>query len=62
MAQSDLGSRFVERILTVVETCRQQQRPVFGFLRDALVAYRPGRPARSLSPAHQPYDFTRSTP
>ena len=29
--QSDHGSRFVERILTVVETCRQQQRPVFAF-------------------------------
>jgi transposase-like protein len=49
--QSDLGSRFVERILTVVETCRQQQRPVFDFLRDALMAYRTGRPAPSLLPA-----------
>jgi transposase len=51
---SDLGSRFVERILTVVETCRQQQRPVFDFLRDALMAYRTGQPAPSLLPAHQP--------
>jgi transposase len=49
--QSDLGSRFVERILTVVETCRQQQRPVFDFLRDALMAYRTGQPAPSLLPA-----------
>jgi transposase len=48
--QSDLGSRFVERILTVVETCRQQQRPVFDFLRDALIAYRTGQPAPSLLP------------
>ncbi|HEX3050124.1 MAG TPA: IS66 family transposase [Aggregatilineaceae bacterium] len=48
--QSDLGSRFVERILTVVETCRQQQRPVFGFLRDALIAHRTGQPAPSLLP------------
>ncbi len=31
--QSDPGSQFVERILSVVETCRQQQRPVFDFLR-----------------------------
>jgi transposase len=36
--QSDHGSRFVERILTVVETCRQQQRPVFDFLREADLA------------------------
>jgi len=49
--QSDLGSRFVERILTVVETCRQQQRPVFDFVRDALMAYRTGQPAPSLLPA-----------
>lgn len=50
--QSDLGSRFVERILTVVETCRQQQRPVFAFLRDALMAYHTGQPAPSLLPTH----------
>jgi transposase len=50
--QSDLGSRFVERILTVVETCRQQQRPVFDFLRDALMAFRTGQPAPSLLPTH----------
>jgi transposase len=49
--QSDGGSRFVERILTVVETCRQQQRPVFGFLRDVLIAHRTGQPAPSLLPA-----------
>jgi transposase len=48
--QSDHGSRFVERILTVVETCRQQQRPVFAFLREALIAYRAGQPAPSLLP------------
>ena len=48
--QSDHGSRFVERILTAVETCRQQQRPVFDFLRDALMAYRAGLPAPSLLP------------
>jgi transposase len=43
--QSDLGSQFVERILSLVETCRQQQRPVFDFLRQALLAYRAGQPA-----------------
>jgi transposase len=49
--QSDHGSRFVERILTVVETCRQQHRPVFDFLRQALIAYRAGQPVPSLLPA-----------
>jgi transposase len=48
--QSDHGSRFVERILTVVETCRQQRRPVLAFLREALIAYRAGQPAPSLLP------------
>jgi transposase len=52
--QSDSGSQFVERILSVVETCRQQQRPVFDFLRQALIAYRAGQPAPSLLPALQP--------
>jgi transposase len=50
--QTDAGSRFVERILTVVETCRQQQRPVSDFLRDALIAHRTGQPAPSLLPTH----------
>ena len=52
--QSDPGSQFVERILSVVETCRQQQRPVFDFLRQALMAYRAGQPAPSLLPAPHP--------
>ncbi len=52
--QSDPGSQFVERILSVAETCRQQQRPVFDFLRQALIAYRAGQPAPSLLPALQP--------
>jgi transposase len=50
--QSDLGSRFVERILSVVETCRQQQRPVFDLVRDALIAYRTGQAVPSLLPTH----------
>jgi transposase len=49
---SDGGSRFVERLLTVVETCRQQHRPAFDLLRDALMAYRTGQAAPSLLPAH----------
>jgi transposase len=30
--QSAAGSRFVETLLTVVETCRQQSRSAFAFL------------------------------
>jgi transposase len=32
------GSRFVERVLTVVESCRQQKRDVLAFLTDAIQA------------------------
>ena len=34
------GVRFVERILSVIETCRQQRKNAFNFLRDAILAYR----------------------
>ena len=44
------GSRFVERILTVTTTCRQQQRPVLPFLADAVRAHWAGIPAPSLIP------------
>lgn len=37
--QSANGSRFVEALLTVIETCRQQSRPVFQFLTAAVTAY-----------------------
>jgi transposase len=46
--QSSSGSRFVETILTVVETCRQQQRPVFDYLVNALQARFAHQPAPSL--------------
>ena len=36
--QSAEGSRFVERLLTVVETCRRQQRNVLTWLVDAVKA------------------------
>jgi transposase len=45
---SDRGCRFVERILTVVQTLRQQGRPVWQFLRDALHAHRSGQAAPML--------------
>jgi transposase len=37
--QSAAGSRFVETMLTVIETCRQQDRPVFRYLTDAVQAH-----------------------
>ena len=49
--QSDHGSLFVQRMLTVAETCRLQHRPVFDFVRSALLAYRAGLPAPSLLPS-----------
>jgi transposase len=46
--QSAAGRRFVERMLTVVQTRRLPGRSVPGYLDDALVAHRRGRPAPSL--------------
>lgn len=34
--QSDGGSRFVERLLSVIETCRQQDRAVLPFVTQAV--------------------------
>lgn len=48
---SSAGSRFVERILTVTTTCRQQQRQVLPFLTDAVHAHWAGLPAPALIPA-----------
>lgn len=48
--QSKAGSRFVERILTVVGTCSQQGRNPLDFVREAIYAYRSGQPIPSLLP------------
>jgi len=48
--QSEAGSRFVERILTVVETCRQQERNPLDYLRLAVLAHRQGDTVPSLLP------------
>lgn len=48
--QSDRGSRFVERILSVVETLRKQERGVLPFLQDALTAHEAGAKSPSLLP------------
>ena len=47
---SEHGRLFVQRMLTVTETCRRQHRPVFALVRSALLAYRSGYPAPSLVP------------
>jgi transposase len=44
------GCRFVERILTVVQTRRLQERSVLQYLHDALVAHRAGLPSPKLIP------------
>jgi transposase len=44
------GCRFVERVLTAVQTLRLQDRPVLRYLHDALVAHRSGLKAPSLLP------------
>ena len=49
--QSVHGSRFVETMLTVIETCRQQNRNVFAFLTAATEAHFAHRPAPSLLPS-----------
>lgn len=49
--QSEAGSRFVERILTVVATCRQQGHNPLDYLRQGVIAHRSGQPVPSLLPA-----------
>lgn len=46
--QSASGSRFVERMLSVIETCRQQKRDVFAWMVDAVQAHLADQPAPSL--------------
>ena len=46
--QSASGSRFVERMLTVIETCRRQNRNVFAWLSAAVAADLHGHAAPSL--------------
>jgi len=46
--QSPAGSRFVETMLTVIETCRQQRRNAFAFLTQTLEAHLAHQPTPSL--------------
>lgn len=48
--QSERGSRYLERILTVSETCRRQSRSAYAYLVDAMEASFANRPAPSLLP------------
>ena len=50
--QSEAGSRFVERIMTVVATLRQQRRNVLDYLTEACDAANWGREAPSLLPGN----------
>jgi transposase len=47
-SHSEGGCRFVERLLTVVQTRRLQGRSVLGYLYEALLAHRKGLPTPSL--------------
>ena len=47
---SERGSRFVERMLTVVASCRSQGRGVMGFLVQAITAHRGQTPRPSILP------------
>ena len=55
------GSRFVERMLTVLATCRQQNHALLDFLQQSLVAQRHGRDAPRLL-ATQPLSSADYTP
>jgi len=46
--QSAKGSGFVERMLTVIETCRRQKRNVFTWLTETVTAHHLGHPNLSL--------------
>jgi transposase len=51
--QSETGSRFAERILTVAATCRQQGRNTVDFVKEAVVAHFHNHPAPSLLPVSE---------
>ena len=48
--QSAAGSRFVETLLSVVETCRQQERSVFEYVTTAVTNHFHGQTCPSLLP------------
>ena len=48
--QSAAGSRFVETMLSVIETCRQQNRDVFTYVTEAVEAHFANETCPSLLP------------
>ncbi len=48
--QSENGNRWIERILSVRETCRLQERSAIAYLIEAASAAHHGKPAPSLVP------------
>jgi len=46
--QSESGSRFVETLLSVIETCRQQNKNVLTYTTQAVEAHFANKPAPSL--------------
>ncbi|QEH36750.1 hypothetical protein OJF2_53350 [Aquisphaera giovannonii] len=48
--QSPHGSRFVETLLSVIETCRQQDRNVLDFVTHAVTAHFRGETSPTLLP------------
>jgi hypothetical protein len=48
--QSESGSRFVERMLTVSETCRLQNRSMYDYLNKAVIAHFSNETPPSLMP------------
>lgn len=49
--QSAAGSRFTERMLTIIETCRQQSRDLFAYLTAAIDAHFHAQPSPTLLPS-----------
>jgi transposase len=49
-ANSERGCRYVERMLTTVQSCRLQGRSTYRFIANALAAHRTGAPPPSLLP------------
>ncbi len=49
--RTDHGDRFIERLLTVRETCRLQGRSMHDYVLAAITQALHGRPAPSLMPA-----------
>jgi hypothetical protein len=46
--RGDAGSRWFERFLSIRETCRQQDRPLFDYLVEAITHHTTGQPVPLL--------------